>query len=61
MQDPDKLRKLAFWLREFAEKAGNPVVWEARLCTADDLEAEADRIERDLSVRLVDMDQSDLR
>lgn len=61
MQDPDTLRKLAYWLREFAERTGNPVIWEARLRTADELEAAADRIERDLSARLVDMDQSDLR
>ncbi len=41
-----KLRELASWYREFAERAGNPVIWEARLCTAEDLEQEAERIEQ---------------
>src|SRR5438874_13352488 len=41
-----KLRELASWYREFAERAGNPVIWEARLRTAQDLETEADNIER---------------
>ncbi len=40
------LRELAAWYRAFAERAGNPAIWEARLRTADDLDAEADRIER---------------
>lgn len=30
---------------EFAERAGNPVIWEARLRTAKELEWEADRLE----------------
>lgn len=47
MQNPLKLRELACWYREFAERAGNPVIWEARLRTADDLDTEAERIERD--------------
>ena len=38
--------KLAGWYREFAERAGNPVIWEARLRTAEDLDAEADRLDR---------------
>ncbi len=46
MHDPDKLRQLALWYRQFAERAGNPVIWEARLQTAEDLEAEAERLER---------------
>jgi len=29
----------------FAEKAGNPAIWEARLHLAEDLEAEAARLE----------------
>ena len=45
MQDPTKLRTLAAWYRDFAERAGNPVIWEARLRTADDLDQEANRIE----------------
>jgi hypothetical protein len=44
--DPSKLRKLASWYREFAERTGNATIWEARLLTAEDLEAMADRIER---------------
>jgi hypothetical protein len=44
--DPGKLRELASWYREFAERAGNRAVWEARLHTAEDLDAEADRIEQ---------------
>jgi hypothetical protein len=39
------LRELAAWYRESAERAGNPVIWESRLLTAADLEADADRIE----------------
>jgi hypothetical protein len=45
MEDPHKLRKLAAWYREFAERAGNPWVWEARLQLADDLEREAADLE----------------
>jgi len=46
MANSDKLRKLAAWYREFAERAGNPTIWEARLQTAQELESEADRQER---------------
>ena len=35
MEDPRKLRELAGWYREFAERAGNPVIWEARLRTGE--------------------------
>jgi hypothetical protein len=35
MSDPDELRKVAAWYREFAERAGNPTIWEARLQTAE--------------------------
>ncbi len=52
MQDPFKLRELASWYREFAERAGNPVVWEARLRTAEELEQEAMRLERLLSLEI---------
>jgi hypothetical protein len=41
----DKLRALAAWYRQFAERAGSPDIWEARLRTAEDLQAEAARIE----------------
>lgn len=40
------LRQLAAWYRSYAERAGNPAIWEARLLTAEDLEAEAARLER---------------
>ncbi len=46
MEDPLKLRELAAWYREFAEKTGNPSIWEARLRMAEDLEREADRLEQ---------------
>ena len=44
--NPSKLRELASWYRDFAERAGNPTIWEARLRTAKELEAEADVVER---------------
>ena len=34
LHDADELRKLAAWYREFAERAGNPTIWEMRLRTA---------------------------
>ncbi|HTV89160.1 MAG TPA: hypothetical protein VME41_09100 [Stellaceae bacterium] len=46
MEDPQKLRELAAWYREFAEKTGNPSIWEARLRMAEDLESEAARLEK---------------
>ena len=46
MSKPAKLRELAAWYREFAERTGNPMIWECRLHTADDLDAEAARLER---------------
>lgn len=45
----DELRKLAGWYRNFAERAGDPWIWEARLLTAKKLEAEADRLETQLT------------
>jgi len=45
VQDPEKLRELASWYREFAEHTDNPAIWDARLRTAEDLEAEAARLE----------------
>ena len=44
-KEPRRLRELAAWYRGFAEGAGNPVIWEARLRTAAELEREADRLE----------------
>jgi hypothetical protein len=52
MQNPDKLRELASWYREFAERAGNPAIWEGRLRMADDLDDDAKRIERGLAAHL---------
>jgi hypothetical protein len=52
MQNPKKLRELACWYREFAERAGNPVIWEARLHTAADLDSEAERIEQEVRTSL---------
>jgi hypothetical protein len=46
MADPEKLRELAAWYREFAEQTPNPMLWEARLLTAEDLEQEAARLEQ---------------
>ena len=45
MQDSSRLRELASWYRDFAERTANPVIWEARLHTAEDLEAEAARLD----------------
>ena len=45
MECPDRLRQLAAWYRDFAERAGDPVIWEARLMTAQRLDHEANRLE----------------
>ena len=45
MQDPEKLRELAAWYREYAERTRNPALWESRLQMAEDLEREAARLE----------------
>jgi hypothetical protein len=44
-REPDKLRELASWYREYAERTGNPTIWDSRIRTAEDLEAEAFRLE----------------
>jgi hypothetical protein len=49
--DPEKLRELASWYREFAEHTDNPAIWDARLRTAEDLEAEAARLETAAAAR----------
>jgi len=41
----DELRKLAAWYRDYAERAGNPAIWEARLRTAEEMEARADQLQ----------------
>lgn len=51
MEDPRKLRELASWYREFAERAANPAIWDGRVRMADDLDEEADRIERHLAAQ----------
>jgi len=43
----EKLRELASWYREFAERAGSTTIWEARLHMAEDLELEADKLASD--------------
>ena len=43
--DHVRLRELAAWHREQAERAGSPVIWDARLRTAEDLDIEADRLD----------------
>jgi hypothetical protein len=46
MREAEKLRELAAWYREFAERAGNPSIWESRILMAEDLQQEADRLDR---------------
>jgi hypothetical protein len=48
-QYPSKLREPASWYREFADRAGNPAIWDARLRMAQDLDAEVERSERRLA------------
>src|SRR4029077_18691400 len=50
-RNPDRLRELAAWYREFAERAGDPAIWETRLRMAKDLDAEAKRLELGSSMR----------
>jgi len=45
LEDLKKLRDLATWYREFAEKAGSTTIWDARLRTAEDLDQEIARQE----------------
>jgi hypothetical protein len=45
MDQAEKLRNLAAWYREFAEKTQNPAIWDVRLRTAEDLERAADDLE----------------
>jgi len=45
MAEVKRLRELAHWYRAFAERTANTAIWDARLRTAEDLEAEAERIE----------------
>ena len=54
MKNPSALRELASssWYREFAERTDNASIWEARLHVAEDLEAEADRLNEPISIRV---------
>ena len=52
MTRAQKLRDLASWYREFAERAENPAIWDARLRTAEDLEREAGNLESQYERRL---------
>lgn len=45
--EPQKLRELASWYREYAERAGNPFILDSRRRMADDLDQEADRLEQE--------------
>jgi hypothetical protein len=45
MDQAQKLRDLASWYREFAERAENPAIWDSRLRTAEELEREAGNLE----------------
>ena len=49
MDEARKLRGLAAWYREFADRAGSPWIWDARLRTADKLEKEAALLEARLT------------
>jgi hypothetical protein len=43
--EPGALRALAAWYRKYAERTENPVVWHARVTTAEILEHEATRLQ----------------
>src|SRR3954471_14190969 len=51
--DHVRIRALASWHREQAERAPSPVIWDARLRTAEDFDAEADRIAEKFRRRLL--------
>jgi hypothetical protein len=51
MCEAEKLLELAAWYREFAERTGNPAIWESRLRMAEDLEQEAARLGHCTSLR----------
>src|SRR5712671_452060 len=47
MREAARLRELAAWYRDISERAGNPRIWESRLRRAEDLDREADQLERE--------------
>jgi len=49
MDNPTELRNRAAWYREFAAGAENRAVGRSRLRKAEDMEAEADRIDAELA------------
>ena len=51
MQEVIRLRNVAAWYREFADKAAVPWIWEARLRHVEELDREADLIAARGSVR----------
>jgi hypothetical protein len=59
MSESGKLRELASWYREYAERTENPVIWDSRIRTAEDLEAEADRLDDGFGGRRPDNDVAD--
>jgi hypothetical protein len=46
-REAEKLRELASWYRDYAERTGNLAIWDARIRTAEELEAGAARLEGD--------------
>jgi hypothetical protein len=54
MAEAKRLRELADWYRALAERTANTAIWDARLRTAEDLEAEAVRIEEQDIARRAD-------
>ena len=51
LAEAEKLRELARWYREFAERAGSATIWAARVRMAEDLEWEADSLGAPLRAR----------
>jgi hypothetical protein len=45
VENPQKLRELATWYRDYAERAGTLWVWERRLQTAEEIERRAAMLE----------------
>jgi hypothetical protein len=57
-ESTQKLRELAAWYREYAERAGNSAIWDARLRTAEKLEEEANSLEHRCESRLARAERS---
>lgn len=45
LENPQKLRELAAWYRDYAERANTPWIWEGRLQTAENLDRRAAMLE----------------